>query len=330
MKVKFFTEGGKNIGIGHLTRCLSLCQAFEEQGNKCFFVVKGNETIKNFLTEREIKISDWINDLKNFEREVYDTDIVVIDSYLAGVENYRIVCESGKKSLFIDDYNRIPYPCGVVLNGGVHAKELNYSENKKCQYLLGTEYIPLRKPFWDVEEKSIKKHIERILITFGGDDSENMTFKILNILKNENPEVEILVIISSIFKNKEQIFLLANDKIKILENLDAEGVRNLMLSADIAISAGGQTTYELARVGIPSILIAVSDNQLHNCKGWHKVGFAKYAGWFQDKKTIENLIYYFRELKDFSIRKKMSKKGRILVDGQGARRVIKKIMEDIK
>lgn len=116
---------------------------------------------------------------------------------------------------------------------------------------------------------------------------------------------------------------MASDKIKIFENLDAEGMKNLMLSVDIAISAGGQTTYELARVGVPSILIAVSDNQISNCKGWQEANFAKYAGWWSDTKIMDNLIYYLRELKNLEIRKKMSSIGRFLVDGQGARRVVK-------
>ncbi len=31
MKVFIITEGGKNIGFGHINRCLSLYQAFEEK-----------------------------------------------------------------------------------------------------------------------------------------------------------------------------------------------------------------------------------------------------------------------------------------------------------
>ena len=32
MKVFIITEGSKNIGFGHITRCISLYQAFEERG----------------------------------------------------------------------------------------------------------------------------------------------------------------------------------------------------------------------------------------------------------------------------------------------------------
>lgn len=69
MKVKFFTEGGRNIGIGHITRCLSLCQAFEEFNINCQFVIKGNEELKDILVGREINFFDWIKDLKAFKRK---------------------------------------------------------------------------------------------------------------------------------------------------------------------------------------------------------------------------------------------------------------------
>ena len=31
-KVIILTEGGKKVGFGHITRCISLYQAFEEKG----------------------------------------------------------------------------------------------------------------------------------------------------------------------------------------------------------------------------------------------------------------------------------------------------------
>ncbi|MEJ5227564.1 UDP-2,4-diacetamido-2,4,6-trideoxy-beta-L-altropyranose hydrolase [Thermodesulfovibrio sp.] len=326
MKVKFFTEGGENIGIGHITRCLSLCQAFEEINGQCQFVIRGNKELCKILENREIKFLDWINELDTFEKEISYSDIIVIDSYLADLKNYEIVCKSRKKTLFIDDFNRLPYPCGVILNGSIGVEEEFYSKRKGVCYLVSTKYIPLRKPFWEVGEKKINESIKSVLITFGGEDNQNMTLKVLEILENKYNELEKFVVIGSLSKNREKLRNLASQKIRLFENLDAEGMKNLMLKADIAISAGGQTTYELARVGTPSILIAVSENQLQNCLGWHQAKFAKYSGWWSDSKTMDNLLNYFKEMNDLKIREKMSLIGRKLVDGQGARRVVRKIL----
>lgn len=320
MKIKFFTEGGKNIGIGHLTRCLSLCQAFEEKGGECLFVVKGGDEVKQIL-DKSLKLLDWVNNINEFEMELNNCDVVVVDSYLAKLKHYQLVCEKVKYKLFIDDFLRLDYPCGTVLNGSIYAKELNYHQQNNVMYLLGTEYIPLRKAFWDVEEKVIKDKIEKILISFGGDDSKNMTPKVIKLLEENFPELEKLVVVGAGFVNKEDIYTFASNRVKVYENLTAEEMKTLMLEVDLAVSAGGQTTYELARVGLPSILIAVADNQLMNCTGWEKVDFGKYAGWWKDRKTFENLIYFMKELQEVEIRQKMSNIGRLLVDGQGARRV---------
>ncbi len=327
MKVTFFTEGGKNIGLGHITRCLSLCEAFEEYNINCEFLLACEEEVRNILGNRKIEYFNWREDLEAFQEKISHAHIVIIDSYLAGIKNYQIVCKDKKKALFIDDYSRLPYPCGYILNGSIGVEETHYSKKEGINYLLGPKYIPLRKAFWEVEEKEIKKSVSKILITFGGSDSENMTIKILELLHREYKELEKMVVIGYLFRNKREIFKFSSNKIKIFENLDAEGMKKLMLHADIAISAGGQTTYELARVGVPSILIALSENQIPNCKGWDKANFARYAGWWRDSQTLENLIYFMKELENFEIRKKIHQIGKSLVDGKGARRVVRELLE---
>jgi len=62
-----------------------------------------------------------------------------------------------KLAVYIDDNKRLDYPKGVVVNGSIHAKELNYSKKNGVKYLLGPKYIPLRKDFWEVPEKEIKE-----------------------------------------------------------------------------------------------------------------------------------------------------------------------------
>ena len=51
MKIRFFTEGGKNIGFGHIHRCLSLGQAFKTFGYDCQFYISGDESVKNLIND---------------------------------------------------------------------------------------------------------------------------------------------------------------------------------------------------------------------------------------------------------------------------------------
>ena len=78
----------------------------------------------------------------------------------------------------IDDNMRIEYPKGVVINGGIGAENMGYPLKDGVTYFLGIGYMPLRREFWDVPAKEIKKSIENIMVTFGGNDIRNLTKRI--------------------------------------------------------------------------------------------------------------------------------------------------------
>ena len=56
LRIYIITEGGRDIGIGHITRCISLCQAFEERGIKPEFVVNGDDIVEDLLGKRKYQI----------------------------------------------------------------------------------------------------------------------------------------------------------------------------------------------------------------------------------------------------------------------------------
>ena len=94
-----------------------------------------------------------------------------------------------------------------------------------------------------------------------------------------------------------------------------------MLNSDIAISAAGQTLYELAKVGTPTIAICVADNQMNNIEGWLKKGTISYAGDYRDNYIENNIIDLINKFKDFNFRTIISKKSQDFIDGKGSLRV---------
>ena len=104
-------------------------------------------------------------------------------------------------------------------------------------------------------------------------------------------------------------------------------MKEVMINSDIAISACGQTLYELARIGLPAIGICIAENQSQNIKGWEDVGFLEYIGWYNDKDLENNLKKAISKLKSKEERKTRSAIGKKCVDGQGARRVVSRILE---
>lgn len=326
-KVMILTEGGKRIGTGHITRCISLYQAFEEQGITPEIIVNGDGTVKDLFSNEKHQIFNWTEDPGKIFNMISRADIMIIDSYLADIGFYEEISEIAAIPVYLDDTIRMDYPKGIVINGGVYAEEMDYKPREDITYLLGPSYTPLRKEFRNVPEKEIRKGIESVMITFGGDDMRNMTSRILRLLIRNHPELTKNVVIGNGFQNIKEIERISDKKTNLIYFPDAEVMKKTMLESDIAICAGGQTLYELARVGVPAIVVAVADNQVNNVKGWQEAGFIEYAGWWEDKVVLEKVEIGLCLLKENKEREKRSIIGRTFVDGLGARRIVQEIMK---
>jgi len=327
MKVFIITEGSKNTGFGHVTRCLSLYQAFKERGILPEFIINGDNNIEYLLKDVNYQIFNWLDEKSKLFKKVKDADIAIIDSYLADISVYNTLSELVKLSVYIDDNKRLNYPKGIVVNGSIYAEELNYPHTTGVTYLLGTKYTPLRKEFWEVPKKEIKDKIESIMITFGGDDAKNMTPKILTFLNDNYPNLIKNVIIGRAFQNINDIRKCADRNTNLIYSPDAEKMKRIMLESDIAISACGQTLNELASVGAPTIGVCIAENQLGNVKGWGKIGFLEYAGWYSKGNILEKIKNVIERLKDSKERKNKFKIAKKFIDGKGSSRISIKLLK---
>lgn len=322
MRVFILTEGGKKTGFGHITRCSAIYDAFREKKIMPFFLIKADSSISGILEGRNYKIFDWLKEQNRLFTIIRDADVVVIDSYLAKYELYKKVSEIIRMPVYIDDNKRLKYSRGVVVNGSIFANRLGYPKAEGITYLLGTNYMPLRREFWHVQAKKIAKNVKSVVVTFGGGDSRGMTPKILRWLADNHPNLTKNIIIGKGFKNIRKIEDTKDDRTVISYYPDVKVMKRIMLDSDIAISAGGQTLYELARIGVPAIAMAIAKNQLNNISGWSRAGFIEYAGWWKDDSLVAKLSSSMTRLADKNVRTKMSRLGRRHIDGKGSLRIV--------
>lgn len=321
MKAFVVTEGGKNIGFGHIARCTAIYQAFEEINILPEFVVNGDDSISGMLKGTRFKLFDWLKEKERLFEVLSDAEIVIVDSYLADVSFYKYISSKTKVPVYIDDNKRLEYPEGVIINGTVYAEEFGYPQRKGNDYLLGTKYTPLRKLFWEVPEKGISREMNNVMIMLGGYDPKNLTPGILNMLKREYPELVKNVVVGEGYADIEKIKLSADKKTNLIFNPVLKKFRDAVINADVAISAAGQSLYEFARAGIPVISVTVADNQINNVKGWKKAGFLEDAGRFDDSGLLKNISLGLRKLQDRAIRTERSAAGMAMIDGKGALRI---------
>lgn len=330
MKIFILTEAGSSIGFGHLARCLSLSDSFRRRRVTAEFLINIDATVRKILKIKNYRIFDWVAEKKKTLRILKNADVAVIDSYQANGIFYKEVAEAVKTAVYIDDNKRIDYPKGIIVNGNIYANNLKYPKKEGVLYLRGCKYTLLRKEFWMVPERKINKDIKKLFITFGGEDIRNITPKILSLLDKEYPEIIKDVVVGGGFRNIEELRRLKSKTINLIYYPDARLIKKAMLRSDIAICSGGQTLYELARTGTPTIAMAVTKNQINNIRFLREVGFIEDTGWWQDKKMPYRLIQNIDLLKDKVIRTRKSKIGMCIVDGKGAERVCNFILEERK
>lgn len=326
MRVSIITEGFQNTGYGHITRCLSLYQAFEEKNFNTTFFVNGDENAEKYLAGSNYKIINWLTHPTKLISEISGSDILIIDSYHAGKEYYETLSKLCKVSLYIDDYIRLEYPAGIILNGTINAETFNYKKNPVCEYLLGVKYIPIRKEFWNAEPRKINQNISSVLITYGGQDVRNLTAPTFRAIQNSFAGINKKIVLGG-DANKKEFEKLKDEYTEIFYSISADKMRDLMLSCDVAISAAGQTLYELAITGTPTIAVAVADNQRDNILEWKKSGFLLDTIFHGDSNYLKKITEQLNSMKSVSVRKKLSAKGKAQVDGQGSRRAVKYLIE---
>lgn len=327
MRVKILTEGGENIGLGHISRCVSLYDEIVSRGINVEIIVFGDCCNVNFLEGVNVINEDWQNEkylIENIENDIY----VIIDSYLLEENLYTLISSRAKKMLCIDDYNRLEYKNCVVVNPSLYTDDLEYKLYSDVNYLLGKDYIILRNPFRIKNRKQINVIAKNVLVIMGGSDVKNVTPRIIEEVCNFYEDVNFEIVIGSTFKYKENLISIAQNNVKFHFNLHTEEIKDLMLNSDIAITAAGQTIYELIVTNTPFISIKVVDNQSNNLKGLKKyIENYNYID-IDELNWIESLKKEFNNFLEKKTRTHFCEEYTNLIDGKGVERIINQLLSN--
>ncbi|UXH43437.1 UDP-2,4-diacetamido-2,4,6-trideoxy-beta-L-altropyranose hydrolase [Rossellomorea vietnamensis] len=321
MRALIFTEGGSHIGLGHISRCSSLYDELEKREIDVEFIINGDLEQFEIIKDKQYKVINWLS--KNFLKSyIKPDDYCIVDSYLAGEELYQVISYLAKQSLFIDDIARIKYPKGIVVNPSLSTKAVNYLNKDTNCYLLGPKYIILRSPFIQVKREYINPKIKEVLITLGGSDIHNLTPNILKQLKNNNSDIIFNVVIGNTFENIGKIKSVSTKNIQLYENATAEEMKSIMLRSDFAITAAGQTIYELITTQTPFIPIKVIENQHNNILALKELDLVEITLEYNDPFFNEKLIFEVENIMRLSNRTNLIEKCSKVIDGLGSKRII--------
>ena len=320
--VLILTEGGNRFGFGHLARCTALYQAFENRGFIPRMVINGDGHVPAFTEGMNSEMICWLDSAHLRKLLASNPDVVLVDSYWAPEYLYRTVSESVRVAVYLDDYKRLPYPPGFVVNGTVHAEQFLYSSREGTLYLLGEQYMPLRSVFWDVPQRAHRESVTNILLTMGGSDMNQLTPLCYQAVKEEYPSVKKTVILGHGCLADPSFKRQADERTEFVAALDEGRMKTCMMEADLAVSAGGQTLYELARCGVPTLAVCVADNQSANVRWLHHKGIIEYCGRLDNPELSANLRSGLKKFRDKNARQRRAEAGQACIDGKGALRIV--------
>ena len=329
-------DAGPGIGLGHLQRCLSIAIGLRDLGVECVFLSPNDDEVRKKITRLGFVTNPLPKaklggpkDLSSLlaTARIYGSQSVLVDSYFTDDFFYAQLLDAGLYVAAIDDLGR-SFKCNLLIDSSVDAGTIRSRRvTKGVKFLLGPDYAPLNQEFWDLPKRIINKNIEDILITMGGADSFGLTPSIIESLDSIDADFAVRVIVGPLFKNATEIHDVASKAAHVFNTVDnPTAMKNFMLEADIAISAGGQTLYELSATGVPTIAVKIADNQSGNLKSFFEAGTI-FPITFRSIQQMHRKIYSAMNGKfaDYDVRSAMSSSGQSLVDGKGAIRCAREL-----
>lgn len=361
--IVFRVDSGNHIGIGHMMRCLTLAKDLLRNGCNIHFISKNHKgslihilkqefptheldvaVSENLSEDHKNNYSYWLGepekeDLQKTNRilaSIGNVDLVIVDHY--SLSKLFETGLRGRKVMVIDDLCFREHKCDLLLNQNLGTSRADYAQAQIDKYLLGPRFSLLRPEFrvHHLELESILAdededgEVKSFLVFFGFGDIAGHCLRLAQALRDTELKNYNLTFLlneghrdfTPLMEWKKKV---NKEDIRVISHTD--DMATLMMRHDFFIGAGGATSWERACLGMPSAVVELAENQSKICQA------LSFAGWAYDLGRSEDLSKtkwhdFFNDLiKNKEKIKDMSRLAYLGVDGLGAERVSKAILD---
>lgn len=340
-------------------RCLTLADALRERGRNSTFICRAHEghllglieqrghtaialpaAGKTFPASSVPSHAAWLG--TNWESDAEQTrhalqgktvDWLVVDHYALDYRWEQVLRSSCRQLMVIDDLADRPHDCDLLLdqNLGRTAKDYDSLLALHTRTLIGPRYALLRPEFAKWRPHSLTRResneFKTLIVTMGGVDKGNATGEVLKALRSCSlPEaLQITVVMGATATWLDKVQKQVQDMPWPTRMLvGVSDMAQLMADSDLAIGAAGATSWERCCLGLPTILIALAENQLEVARALKSFGAAKLMNLCQDVVTqLKELLVPFIE--DPEQLHRMSECAASIVDGAGVNAVMQEL-----
>lgn len=303
-------RASKQHGAGHLFRCLALadeCQQFDVT-----FVPTGDtdEWAYNIVQERgwpmmpatQVKANGyggvWVNDMLDTQPQ---------DVFAPANKGFRVIN--------LEDLGPGARHADLVVNALYPFSGLDHEVHGGKWAVLRPEFMVLR--YLQREQRDLD--LPKVLILFGGTDPSDLTAKTARAL-DHFPVDHLRIVVGPGYSGVYGSTVMPG--VSVAEHL---------LWADVVVTSAGRTVYEAAAVGTPAIVMAQNMREAtHAHLGPRNGNLYLGMGDTTSKRQISEAVDMVAAAPH--LREDMVRTGRRTVDGQGIRRIVRRIedlMEDL-
>ena len=305
--------------MGDITSSLAIAEEFRSHGNGVIFIINSNKKVVDLVSQKgfESNTAKSMAELTN-SLNGRQFDIVILNQMNTPEDEALLFKRHSKMLVTIEDTGSSTQYADLRFN-------ILYPIDDSINDF---KFIPLASVFQDKHRipKEIKEDVENILVTQGGSDTYGFTPKIAKALYNVPANISINVVLGPNFSHDSELNDMMEESPRKLNLIrEKNDLSDLMLETDLAISGGGNTLFELACLGVPTIVVCGETFEVITANRLQKEGFCINLGFGKnvDEREIYNTVN--RLFCDANLRINMSTKGKKLIDGSGIKRMVEAI-----
>lgn len=334
-RVGIRVDADERVGLGHLVRMLVLARVLKRKFRTwVFFYTQGGT-----LVAREVRRAGFpVRLLPRGSEEARARAILpllardhierlIIDLQAAiSVSVAQILKEGNAGLILLDDLGPARKLADLTINAIDH---MSYTTSVQGpgRVLEGPRYMILGEEYARVPPARIRKEARSVLLSFGGSDRANLTEWTLRALLALTPKTQISCLLGPAYPHQIRLRAFIKErKVPVRLIKRTNNLASLFSKFDLVFTHFGITVYELARLGVPTVLIHPTRYHDSVARVFSRCGSVLNLGFWRDlthervRRTTTPL------LEDYQRRVRMARSGRRIVDGQGAMRVARLIV----
>lgn len=328
-KIVIHVDGGNRVGYGHMTRGLGLAHGLKREGVDPILTTHAFNKQWRYMSHKGFPVILGPSTATGLKKlcDVYHAQGLVLDSYRVQVGKIKKQL-NGLPLAYFHDVGQEFRQADMVINGSPSAASFSYTATGNQKFLLGPRFQILKPEFLKTQTHPRHGQPKRLIVTLGGGPAPEILESLYKTLQGwidcKWPWLEATFIVSAATA-WPRTRLKRPFKVKRNPN----NLPTLFRQADLAISAGGQTLYELAWCGVPTIAVCLGKDQWKSLQWMARAGCVRSAGDVHSPDWLNRLERELtRMLQDGPLRRELSSKGCRLIDGQGAYRIAHEIKKN--